>query len=346
MPTAQDVAEYNRSLVLSCEKLTGAIVYVDKQAFARGFSKAAWRARLGDREFVVKRAADDSDAGQRSFFLSLKQELKFFMRIGRHPSVLEYYGSCHTHRAPSNAIAVEGPLVAWREVISSRLTWSVRLRLAASALHLLALLADRAMIHCDWKPDQVRQPKGSAGTTSPPPSSTLQIAVSRDFVVKLVDLKSLRYHGSQRTPWLSSVQCSDDAACQGTCFKWALQNGLSTPDLRCVAGRCAGLAADSMMHASAQLLLWPLLEQRRVDAPSSSGDFGADVDTLLARSGAEQRAERWSARRALTHVEHMQQKYEAAAHLDAHWERAQAALTQIAQQFWSSAEERCKTRFC
>jgi hypothetical protein len=148
---------YSYSWRVSCDELSShALTWLDETPIARGYSKAVWRASLHNRTFVIKRPADaNSSSGQTAFFLALKQELKFLVRLGRQANVMQYYGSCHTHKSPSNALAVEGPLVAWRAVVGTSIGWSARLHVARSVASLFELLHAKRLIHCDWKADQV-----------------------------------------------------------------------------------------------------------------------------------------------------------------------------------------------
>ena len=117
MVSAAEIAAYNSSLALACDELAG-VRRLDATPFARGFSKAAWRGEWHGRELVLKLPAAPDDApGLRAFFGALKQELKFAIRLGRHPQLLEYYGSCHSRMGPDLALAVEGPLIAWAAVV-------------------------------------------------------------------------------------------------------------------------------------------------------------------------------------------------------------------------------------
>ena len=334
MVSDAEIAAYNSSWSLSCDALrrSAAVRVRDRVPFARGFAKAAWRAeaRDGSRQLVLKRAAEpDTAAGQRAFFQALKQELKFAIRLGRHPRLLEYYGSCHSQKSPDNVLAVEGPLVAWRPVVRSRLSWSARLRLARDVAELLTLLADRALIHCDWKADQ--------------------IALTRDLRVRLVDLKSLRYYVHEATPWLAQKTCVRDSDCQSQCFKWLAENDYDLPDAVCnsLAGMCRGFNAQSMAHASAQLFFYPLLQQHRVDAPKGRADeFDAALQRLLDGLMAP-RNERWTAPQLEQYIDELQNRFDAQAHYSAMREQEERLIADIGEQFWASAEERCgSNRFC
>jgi hypothetical protein len=312
--------------------------YRDAVPIARGFSKAAWRAEFNGRPLVVKKPAlfdgetAPSLAARQAFLFALRQELKFLIRIGRHRNILEYYGGCHSGTAALGeiALAVEGPLVAWLPVIMARqLGWSARLHLAVQLTHLLELLASRHLIHCDWKADQ--------------------IALSADLTVKLVDLKSLRFHGSSATPWQSTQTCVHDDECRGECFKWLNENNYATPELTCDVerGRCRGLAAPSMIHASVQLLFWPLLSKYRADSPRRLADaFGSDVQTLLDGMLGVDGHERWTAGEARAHLERMQQRYDAATEFAARRDEYMALVRRTGEAFWQSAEKRCASRFC
>lgn len=337
--TDAEIKAYNSSMPIACAAMrSAALVYRDAVPIARGFSKAAWRAEFNGRPLVVKKPAlfdgetAPSLAARQAFLFALRQELKFLIRIGRHRNILEYYGGCHSGTAALGeiALAVEGPLVAWLPVIMARqLGWSARLHLAVQLTHLLELLASRHLIHCDWKADQ--------------------IALSADLTVKLVDLKSLRFHGSSATPWQSTQTCVHDDECRGECFKWLNENNYATPELTCDVerGRCRGLAAPSMIHASVQLLFWPLLSKYRADAPRRLADaFGSDVQTLLDGMLGVDGHERWTAGEARAHLERMQQRYDAATEFAARRDEYMALVRRTGEAFWQSAEKRCASRFC
>ena len=206
----------------------------------------------------------------------------------------------------------------------SSLNWSARLRLALDAARLLDLLEQRSLIHCDWKADQV--------------------AITRDLRLKLVDFKSLRYHGASR--WLASQQCVVDADCHSVCFKWLAENDYDAPDAACDAltGLCHGLDATSMAHASAQLLFYPLLAQHLPDEPPAGFD---DAVRLMLTGLSAPRVERWTAARAADHIGAMQQRFGAHSHYAQTRAASEALVLDIGQQFWKTAEQRCgNSRFC
>jgi hypothetical protein len=333
--TEADIAAYNASMPLNCADFQSpALRYVDAVPFARGFSKAAWRATWNGRSLVVKRPATltsdtkSADALRRDFAFAVKQELKFFMYLGRHPNVIEYYGSCIANLSGSGgetALAVEGPLVAWHAVVSSRqLGWSARLHLALQLLQLLELLASSRLVHCDWKADQ--------------------IAVTLDLRVKLVDLKSLRYHGS--AAWMSQKVCASDGDCSGDCFKWLFQNNFDVPHLRCDVerGRCRGLDASSMLHASAQIAFGPLLDKYRADAPAQRAPaFARQVELLLSNMLLD--AQNATSVRRL--VERVYAEFDAAADFAARRLESERIVRQAGLAFWNTADTRCTAnRFC
>jgi hypothetical protein len=338
--TEADIVAYNASMPLNCADFqSSALRYVDAVPFARGFSKAAWRAMWNGRSLVVKRPAvltsdtKSAEALRRDFAFAVKQELKFFMYLGRHPNVIEYYGSCIANLSGSGgetALAVEGPLVAWHAVVSSRqLGWSARLHLALQLLQLLELLASSRLVHCDWKADQ--------------------IAVTIDLRVKLVDLKSLRYHGSASTPWMSQKACASDGDCSGDCFKWLFQNNFDVPHQRCDAerGRCRGLDASSMLHASAQIAFWPLLDKYRADAPAQRAPAFAQQVELLLSNMLLDRADVWNATSVRRLVERVYAEFDAAADFAARRQESERVVRQAGLAFWNTADTRCTAnRFC
>lgn len=338
--TDAEIKAYNSSMPISCAAMhSAALTYLDAVPIARGFSKAAWRATFNGRPLIVKKPAlfdgetAPSPAARQAFLFALRQELKFLIRIARHRNILEYYGGCHSGTVANVseiALAVEGPLIAWLPVIMARqLGWSARLHLAVQLTNLLELLASRHLIHCDWKADQ--------------------IALSADLTVKLVDLKSLRFHGSAATPWQSTQTCVHDDECRGECFKWLNENNYATPELACdqERGRCRGLGAPSMIHASVQLLFWPLLSKYRADSPPNQADaFSSDVQALLDGMLGVDGRERWTAGEARAHLERMQERFGAATEFAARRDEYIALVRRTGEAFWQSATKRCASRFC
>jgi hypothetical protein len=168
--------------------------------------------------------------------------------------------------------------------------------------------------------------------------------------VKLVDLKSLRYYRAVDTPWQSTLQCGSDDECHASCLKWLYDNDYRLPDATCVAERqqCSGVDAASMLHSSALLLFWPLLQQRRIDAPTRrEAEFARQIDRLLHSLAAPNRTTRWSAEQALAHLDTMSAQFDGATHFAQHEADATRMLRSAAERFWNTAHDRCdKNRFC
>jgi len=148
---------------------------------------------------------------------------------------------------------------------------------------------------------------------------------------------------------MSDQFCTSDDDCRHTCFKWLLENGVSVPDLRCDTARaqCVGLDAASMVHASAHLLFWPLLQQRRVDAPPRlEAAFTNDIERLLLGTSDTRRALRWSPTTIVAHLRHMQVAYDAKSQYASTFRATQHSVELVAQQFWQSSNQRCQSRYC
>ena len=79
----------------------------------------------------------------------------------------------------------------------------------------------------------------------------MQIALSDDFGVKLVDLKSLRYYGASTSGWQASMPCNADADCHASCLTWLVENDFDARDARCDLDvlQCVGVNAG--------LVQWP-----------------------------------------------------------------------------------------
>ena len=167
--------------------------------------------------------------------------------------------------------------------------------------------------------------------------------------MKLVDLKSLRYYRSAETPWQSTLLCGADDECHSSCLRWLYDNDYRLPDASCVAERqqCAGVDAATMLHASAPLLFWPLLQQRRIDAPPRhEAEFTRQIDRLLLSLSSPNRTARWSADDALAHLRHMTLQFDADADFARRERDATRMLQNAGERFWNTAHERCESRFC
>ena len=101
-----------------------------------------------------------------------------------------------------------------------------------------------------------------------------------------------------------------------------------------------------LSFCSAQLLFAPLLKTYAHDAPvDKEQSYRRDVDELL-NGLIALRDTRWSAERLLQHIADMQRRYEAETVYSLRASSEKRQLQAIGEQFWSSAEQRCQSRYC
>eukprot|EP00039_Didymoeca_costata_P004614 m.74770 g.74770 ORF g.74770 m.74770 type:complete len:513 (+) comp12479_c0_seq5:262-1800(+) len=263
-PTKEYFTETERNwLRLTCNG-SDALIYVDDGPFGRGYAKEAWRALYQGHDVVVKLPIDDDKLGR--YLKGIDWEDKWFMRLN-HPLISKYYGICRD--GMDSFEVVEGGLAKWSFVAENvKIPWCLRVRMAMEVMELLIYLMKHAVIHCDWKYDQ--------------------LAVDDEGHIRLVDVKSLRrldFKHSERRPYKSLSHCSKDSTCQ-KCHKMAklpLESSCNGS-----TGHCVGFGAPSMVAASSQLIFRQLFVNTTFPTPA----FGASINNLMDQCERKQPTER------------------------------------------------------
>eukprot|EP00051_Salpingoeca_urceolata_P002064 m.46756 g.46756 ORF g.46756 m.46756 type:complete len:373 (-) comp11879_c0_seq1:157-1275(-) len=305
--------------------------------FGRGWQKQVHRARTtptdgdGAVEFVIKAAVQPSgvveesaEVLRRRFAQAAPSELGFLRRHW-HPGLMCTYGMC----AQTKTYAAEPHLAKFAYVAAERgLPWCARFSLIKQLVELARFFDSEAVLHCDWKPDQ--------------------LGINPDGRVKVVDLDSfvslsgagpaLAYGANRRCT--SDDQCSPMAL---SCFK-------HTPTVDGVcdlpAGRCVGFDNNhTMIYTIGQRFL-PLVFPPDNPVPDVPDDnFHKQVQRLANMMAKPDRRKRWGLALAIEYLADMHAEHPVDKCLESQGEATRAAI-QRAYTRRVESDNCAKARYC
>eukprot|EP00036_Acanthoecidae_sp_10tr_P017195 CAMPEP_0206297098 /NCGR_PEP_ID=MMETSP0106_2-20121207/6001_1 /ASSEMBLY_ACC=CAM_ASM_000206 /TAXON_ID=81532 /ORGANISM="Acanthoeca-like sp., Strain 10tr" /LENGTH=202 /DNA_ID=CAMNT_0053727761 /DNA_START=30 /DNA_END=635 /DNA_ORIENTATION=+ len=179
---------------------------------------------------------------------------------------------------------------------ATEVPWCVRLDLAAQVARIVRLLDSQKLVHCDWKYDQ--------------------LAVGMDGRVRIVDAKSIRWLPKSGVPYKSERKCglvtrrgkTKNRGCRN-CMKHIhlpVEHSCNTS-----SGTCRGYDTASLVAATGESVLAPLLQVHLTDAPGEG--FAAAVADLVAGTTRPNPPDRLGTEQILARLAALEERFGAAA---------------------------------